>query len=287
MNRKALYFLQKIDANFTNRLRVNITSLRTIVTRVVTVVLTLVILVNLAGCTRPFIDESRFTGETLPPAIDIMSREEIEARGITADDVLAVYDQLALIAVRYFWKGTKAHIGDEFYKITAAFSDISPKRQYDTQWDSQDEIVCPYYAIMENFGGAQAWQPEHESFNEEIYPITFSIDIGYEGNIFEHREFTDFGITKEEFIKIADAFSGPEFTITHDYLVQEHGKASSLVWDDVGKLAYPAFIIDRETISNITDQQLLWDLYEAAYNSLYRINFREHYRTYNDLTVDP
>lgn len=289
MNSKVLNYLSEKKDNFMDWFEANKQSIKTNATKVIATGLTLAMLTNVGGCKNsdapPFINPNAFTGETLPPAIETRPQEEIIETGITAEDVLAIYDQLSLIAIQKFWSSSKEDWGDDFYKINATFSSISTPNE--TIWNPQKsthvERSQPYYTYDTLYESPLPWQTPPYSYSELVYPVKFSIDVGFNNNIFTHQSFDGFGIYASQFIPIAHDFGSEQFNLTNEYInsVYEPG---SLVHTIHSATAFTPFTITRDDILQITDQDILWNLYNCGVSSLYSINFPEEYS--NNTTFD-
>lgn len=291
MYNKALCDLAEKYISVTDRLKVS--GKRTVATA-----LTLAILISLVGCAwpqgsigthtkHPRISDDRFTGETLPAVMEVRPKEEIEQNGITPEDVLAIYDQWAMLALHHWWADSKERWGDDFNDLSAAFNSITPIMVTDLDFETDERMyrMKAYYIEEMDFDGTNYWQTDAQTYEETIYKIRVTIDVGYKGEVFSWGDF-DVGILEADFLPIAEGFGSEPFEITQEKLIEIYGKHTLITTLD-GGTGYSAFIIDRQTLLGITDQTLLWSLYNAAKNSLYSINFRDHYNTYHDLSVEP
>lgn len=251
--------------------------------RAAAITVTLAMLISLTGCAQP----ERFTGETLPATMEAKPQEEIEQNGITPEDVLAIYDQWAMVALHHWWSDAKSRWGDDFNNITATFNSITPEMVTDNDFETHERTyrMKAYYTETLDFDGTNYWQIDAKPHDETIYLITVNIDVGYKGEVFSSGEF-QLGISEADFLPIAEGFGSEPFEISLEKLIEIYGKHTLIATLD-GGTGYSAFIIDRQTILGITDPELLWSLYNAAKNSLYSLNFRDHYNTYHDLTVIP
>lgn len=263
------------------------------------ITVTLAMLISLTGCAQPhglvgthtkhqLIADEEFTGETLPATMEAKPQEEIEQNGITPEDVLAIYDQWAMVALHHWWSDSKDRWGDDFNNITATFNSITPVMAIDYDFETEEKtyrMKAYYTASLDEFDGTNYWQNDPKPHDETIYPITVNIDVGYKGEVFSSGEF-ELGISEADFLPIAEGFGSEPFEISVEKLIEIYGKHTMIANLDAGT-GYSAFIIDRQTILGITDPELLWSLYNAAKNSLYSLNFRDHYNTYHDLTVIP
>lgn len=302
MNSKVLNYLSEKKDSFMDWFETNKTNIKTNATKVIATGLTLAALTNMAGCNNqlvgsdgthskhPMISDEQFTGETQPPVLEVRPKEEITKENITAEDVLAAYDQLSLLALHHFWADAKERWGDDFNNLTASFVSITPQyvQDYDFTTDENRNRMKAYYTYDQFFDGVNHWQMEELSYaGEPIYTFEFNIDIGYKGEVFDCGAFTTFGMYQSDFLPIANGFKSEPFNITASKLEEIYGGQSLITNFDHNKIGYSSFIIDRSTILNIQDMELLWSLYHAAHNSIYSINFRDHYNKYNDIEMEP
>jgi hypothetical protein len=94
-------------------------------------------------------------------------------------------------------------------------------------------------------------------------------------------------MSESDFLPIAKGFNSEPFEISRSKLEYMYGGTTMITKLDWGQTGYPLFIIDRQTILNIKDTDLLWALYNAAQNSLYSINFHDHYTEHNNIEMLP
>lgn len=301
MNSKVLNYLSEKKDSFMDWFEANKTNIKTNATKVIATGLTLAALTNIAGCKQlagsdgphtkhPMISDDRFTGETLPPTIEaVRPKEEITVENITAEDVLATYDQLSMLALHHYWANSKEQWGEDFSNVTATFNSITPNFAPDNnlQTGEQNYRMTKYYTYSDFFDGRSYWQHEPQNFSERVYTVCFNMDIGYKGEIFDWGIFDPFGILESDFLPIAEGFHSEPFEITKSKLEELYGTTTTITNIDHGQTGYSSFIIDRNTILNITDKNLLWALYNAAHNSLYSINFNEHYNKHNNIEMEP
>ena len=236
------------------------------------IALILSLLTCLPGC-----DLARSAGllpaETLPQAIEGRPRNEIQQEGITAEDVLAVYDQLAAITTKYLYSDIKDTMGDVYNNMDARFVSITAPLEYKIpDGYSEDGIPLSFYPLIDEHLSPAHWLEDDRMYN--VYPITFHADVLYGRNVLDHKY--EFLVWNDaDFDLIAQAFGSTSFIVTEDTIEQEPNKTGAYLYSDisyVGKPAYPAFTITREVIENANEEQL-WALYNAATNGFLTTNF--------------
>ena len=287
--------------------------LKTLGKRTVVIVATLALMNCMAGCENHHDDDlpnnhvftvddfrrdEAFIGQTVPATIEVRPQEEIEQSGITPEDVLAVYDQLACLTVLHHYAAQKENIGEQYYDLSATFTKIEPDEigLENTETKIYEEYILPYYT-KDGFYGSHPWQREcplweYQLVRKDIIVFVIHFDYAFEGELINSVDF-QFGVSESDFLPIAEGFNSEPFQLTPEVNEELWGRfmpsdmlplVSSL---NAYNIAYPAFTIDRETILGITDQDLLWALYNAAQNSMYFLNFSEHYNTHHDLAAAP
>lgn len=295
-------FLTRMKDRFMCWLKADKMNLKIAGTKVITTGLIIAALANMTGCygqlvgdkpsphtKHPLLDDKHFAGEFLPETYEVRPLAEIEETGILAEDVLSVYDQLAMLALHRYWAPRKEQWGDDFNNLSATFTSITPNWNFDTNvlTGERENRMKKYYTYSDSFDGTQvSWQYEPQTYTERVYGICFNMDIGYKGEKIDSGVFDPFGILESDFLLIAEGFGSIPFEITREKLEQLYGSTgTTITMVDENQTGYSAFTIDRDTILNITDKKLLWSLYNAAQNSLYSVNFNKHYNTYHNLEI--
>lgn len=211
--------------------------------------------------------------DSLPPYITgehfekpvLRTDEEIAETGLTTEDVLNAYDDLAWKITEFRWKrdinnwgqDIEKDLSAQFDKITVCNPDLEPITQY------------PFYGIND-----YEHSFDHPWFNQELsirdtYCVNFSADSVL-GEQLVKTEIYNMGIFKEQFEPVADTFGKGKFIFTEEKLRSLPNRDILEFLDFVGLPVYYPFEITRETIENATQEQL-YLLYDMC-KSLYSIN---------------
>lgn len=115
----------------------------------------------------------QYKEEDLPPVINHRTEEEIAQTGLTAQDVLNAYDQLAIDIARAFTTHD-AYISlpeETRNKVVAEFESLSPWSFYygDPISGKTLTVNAPFYALDPNFEAKQPWQRYKGDFSD-IFP---------------------------------------------------------------------------------------------------------------------
>lgn len=206
--------------------------------------------------------------------------EEIEQSGITAEDVLALYDDLAekCVEAHYATTNWKEELGERFNELDGQFISISPTTINEIGYENN--YVLPFYLQASVFRPSNRWSTESSSpyytnqkfINEEIYETVLTIkqNFGEKSGTKDYQ----WGVPKASFDKVLQAFNTPTITLdkealegkipnVHFYQIEEN-----YLW---GTTAYNSVPLSREIIANATPEQL-WALYDLI-NSMIELNF--------------
>lgn len=221
--------------------------------------------------------------------VTLRPREEIEQTGITAQDVLDLYDEFARDAVRAYngFEGSQIHLD----KLTGDFISLSPQIVIDPTTYDRLPIAC--YIKETEFKPNQKWLTEssHQLYNPNIQNVgdvyLMTLLVHQHGIGREHdNHLKNFAIPAKEFDKLMLAFNNSQFNITNEY-IQDKNELFELD-KHIGKTAYNSIIFDKDLIANATEDQL-WALYNAM-ESLYSLNFYgelpQNNKDYTDLEID-
>jgi len=182
--------------------------------------------------------------------------EDIQATGITAEDVLAEYDRVALLALNSFiLRISDNEEGFDWKYLSAQFSSLNVSQENmptsNGTWDLQ-------------------YEPFHRASNNK-----YCLQFNYQGSFKNEPESLDiisFYISKEEFENILNAYNIKSFQITEEYLnsLGPMGKEFYSYCININTTVYEPFQLTRELIQTSTEEQL-WALYNAR-NSIYALN---------------
>lgn len=191
------------------------------------------------------------TGCTIGPLYPIVAtkpRDEIEEIGITAEDVLAVYDNLCLQKLYETFLHHKDDYGDDWYNLSAQFQSIKTDKRI-LQISNND---VPEYDYIN--------EPFYHMFNDEGYCLTYNF-YGALNN--DSREFSkNVQISPVTFESLMESLKISPFTLTDEYWQNNPQHATDYNYV-TGVDVYEPITIDRETIINATEEQL-WTLYDVG-----------------------
>ncbi|MGM9681268.1 MAG: hypothetical protein ACI3XR_07165 [Eubacteriales bacterium] len=197
--------------------------------------------------------------------------EEIEESGITAEDVLAVYDKLALaIEKKRFPRET---IGPDYLeaydKQTAQFESITVETYSDPIFETDGikmiDYQFPFFIKRNSFSIGQLG--EQTELENKVYTCFFNYNV-VSDNKYYNETFEGCGIIDYEFEDVMKSFNLSPSTITEDKLAL--GPSTDFFRFELGQTCYPPIKIDRELIQSANKEQLL-SLYNMI-NSIQVIN---------------
>lgn len=212
--------------------------------------------------------------------------DEIEQTGIKAEDVLALYDDLAEKCVEAHHSTTswKDNLGDRFTDLDGQFVSITPTSSYVTK-DRQSNYKLPIYTRLPYFSTSNNWilMPDSQYFNpnnsvifdDNIYKTDLLINCNLDGDRLSSLR-VDCGIYKDDFEAVLKAFNVPSFALTEEYFSSDPNASTDLIEDlksgnIFGNTVYEGITIDRQLLQNATQEQL-WALYNMIDNII-EINF--------------
>lgn len=207
--------------------------------------------------------------------------EEIEQTGIKAEDVLALYDDLAekCVEAHYSVTNWKDLLGDKFYDLDGAFVSITPETTNEIGYE--DNYSLPFYLTTNHFSPSNLWSTEisspyyannKEFFYEDIYKTNLTVNMNLDKST-DTLTF-EWGIPKSKYDEVLSALNTPTTTLNKSDL---EGKIPNNFYYLIdyknlwGTPAFDAIPITRETILNATPNQL-WALYNLI-NCMIELNF--------------
>ena len=208
-------------------------------------------------------DTGIFDGERYEelPTINHRTEEEIAATGLTAQDVLNAYDQLATDIMRlHYSDSTYNYIPQEMAEsLVAKFESISTWRHefYNTNTHLYEFTACPFYAFDPNY----LPQSDFAGYNDSIpnipaYVITLSMECYIDGVVFDR--FKTVGVEENQFEQTMTAFGQKSFFLEHDTFMEKLEQVDD--YNDFSQFynqkGYEPMEISRETIMNATPEQL-------------------------------
>ncbi len=209
----------------------------------------------------------RYTEDDLPAKIEHRTEEEIAQTGLTAQDVLNAYDQLAIdIAIAYYSSELYNGALSEEAKnnITATFESLTPQAHpyLDEKTQEENVIIAPFYALDKEFLPRQFWQDL--KFNTiPAYITTLNLQVYVDGVTFAQRIET-LGVEQQAFEKMLSTFNKETFYLDNNFLLTKVDKSKigyfrKYLYQNV----YEPLDIARDTIQNASPKQL-----EAIYQML-------------------
>lgn len=182
------------------------------------------------------------------PIASMKELEEIQEAGITAEDVLAVYDNFCLQKLYETFLHHKEDYGDDWYNFSAQFQSIKTHKRI-LQISNND---VPEYDYIH--------EPFYHMFNDEGYCLTYNF-YGALNN--DSREFSkNVQIVPVTFESLMDSLNVSPFSLTDEYWQNNPQHATDYNYP-TGVDVYEPITIDRETIINATEEQL-WKLYNVG-----------------------
>lgn len=205
---------------------------------------------------------------------------------ITADEVLALYDEFAHAIVKgaYSSEYNRELLGDQYNRLTGEFLTISTNSSFIS--NDEGNIVehkHPFYSIYENFKPSSSWNNSPDTlfyienmptFNNTVYAITLNVNsIDIKDNIPFKETYSYTGISKESMEELLNTFEKKEIIITDEHITDAPNcKYCSCM---VGETVYEPMDITRETIQNSTPAQL--SALKDVLNSMIAINIYGEY----------
>lgn len=237
--------------------------------RVLSLLLSISVLFGTVGCGQDA------ETDDLTAAAVIKAEEQLITDGITPEDVLAVYNELARDAFRaaYATEEQKSKLIYDLDNFSAKFISFTPPT-------TNLGKVFYFYYLSSTYYVRGPWRHiEGGTFYREEtpeIPNTYEIRLNTRVScpIRSEDENLAMGISKDAMEEIFKAFDIASFTMTKEWMsAQEDVNLASMGMIVLGETVYEGFSVDKNTIKNATEEQL-WALYHAI-ESLYSINF--HY----------
>ena len=221
--------------------------------------------------------------------VTLRPREEIEQTGITAEDVIALYNEFARDAVRAHlgFPGNPSHVSN----LSGSFVSILPQMIYHPE--TREKLFAPCYVKEDNFTPSHDWLTDstHQLYNpniqnvEDVYLITLHVQQQGTGRV-QDRYLENFAIPATVFENLMTVLNNERFNITNEY-AQDQNELFELN-NCIGQPAYNTITFDKELLTNANEEQL-WALYNAM-ESLYSLNFYgelpQNDKDYTDLEID-
>lgn len=213
-------------------------------------------------------------------ALPIRPIEDIKETGITADDVLAAYDKLALAIEkkRYPRENVDPDYLEAYDKATAQFESITVETYEHPVFEIGGDVTLTYYQFpfFIKRSSFRVGEPgEQIQVDNKIYTCSFHYNIvnnnKYYNETFGADGHKSCGIIDYEFEDVMKSFNSPPSTITEDKLAL--GPFEGFFELQLGQTCYAPMKIDRELIQSANEEQL-WALYNMIH-SIYSINIEE------------
>lgn len=202
----------------------------------------------------------------LPPAIEHRTEDEIAETGLSAQDVLNAYDQLAIdIAKALYASNYYRDLSEDAYKKMAVQFESIGTWEYDAPAGNGDWTIktAPFYATDPYYTAQQTWQSFKMDYSHKFpaVPTTLKFKTFLDGVCFT-TTIQNAGIEPNQFAQTMEAFGNKPEVVTDEYLEAHVDKPEDFV-KFMDQNAYPALTISRDLINNATPEQL-----EALYNML-------------------
>ncbi len=222
-------------------------------------------------------DTGYYNGERYEevPTINHRTEAEIEATGLTAQDVLNAYDKMVTDAL-------KADLASPFYSflpddvrkdVVGKFVSITPRVYEDPDMNI---IEAPFYVFDTDYLPEVYYPPLPVT---PAYPVSLNIEMYVDGVICETRLFV--GVQKTQFEQAMSVFGQKPYIFDYEtfketektfkiyeyYEINKYNPLAKYIEEEV----YEPITISIETILNATPEQL-----QVLYNlisSIYSINF--------------
>ncbi len=221
--------------------------------------------------------------------LEIRDLEEIKEKGIKAEDVLALYDNLALTLEhsQYPKSSVNESLWEAYDATTAEFESFTVRKFDKISFGHNGEEVeifdYPFFIESLTYSPSCHWSPIKEDPLSDVFVGIFNYNIVLD-NTYYNRQNRNFGIYDKEFGKTMDAFKIPASTLSKDK--QAFADIDDYFEPLVGQTIYGPLVIDRNLILNANEEQL-WALYNM-FNSMYSINIEgtlpNNQKSENELT---
>ena len=187
--------------------------------------------------------------------------EEIEATGITAEDVLAIYDQLAWDFGLKVWDVRFPEVDDSYF--SAQFDRIDVLNYNHLDPELADSLAYPFYGVSQHgHRNDFFWFEEKDKKTfMEAYDFNF-----YQTSVYGYQLLDTtiqcVGAHRDQFEPVMDSFGVEKFFLTEEFIENCGYKYPWDLYNYLNKEVYKPFAITRETIENATEEQLylLYDL---------------------------
>lgn len=214
--------------------------------------------------------------QNITPITTTRSPEEIEETGLTANDVLAAYDELASDVFAAIFKEPENSYYDGY---SCSFVSISPMQMDFNNGDgSFSRQTIPYYHKEDKFRPMQFWfNNEGGSFyglnNQQIdnvYLVSLNLQF-IRGSEVIHRTNNNWLITEDVMANLMQAYDSDPFFVTQDTINASSQPESVFCFAPEDDMVYQPITIDRELIKNSNEEQLTALM--NAIQSMYSLNF--------------
>jgi len=192
------------------------------------------LLVGATGC-------GLFSNETKFPIVSVKPFEEIQEQGITAQDVLNLYDYYSLQHLYHYLDSAQGYLN--FDKLSAQFEHIT----------------------VDNFNGGAHPEPFfHNMFSYPSWDNGYFVGFYYDAAYGKKSETTYKSalIPQVEFEDLMKVFNVKSFELTDEYWANNPQEAENYGYR-TEDIVYEPFVFSRETIQNANEEQL-WALYNVG-----------------------
>ena len=200
--------------------------------------------------------------EELPPTIEHRTDEEIAQTGLTAQDVLNAYDQLAIdVAKAFYTHDQYSALPDEVKNsITAEFESITPWSYFYIDNESGDAVTvtAPFHALNKEFEAKQQWQGYKENAGHifPAYSTTLNFKTYIDGVCF-NQTINNIGVEQNQFEQMLSTFNKESYFMDQTTLLSKIDESQFRKFEQyLYQNVYEPLNITRDLINNATPEQL-------------------------------
>jgi len=212
------------------------------------------------------------------PVETTRSPEEIEETGLTANDVLAAYDELARDSYDAFYGVKYDSDGNKIYEYIPTFESISPmSMEYNDGNGNLIPFQYPFFYKEKQFTPFFAWFREEGNmfYGMDTNSIPNAYLVSLNIKLTKDKKLSDlpcpyWTIPNNMMRKLMSAFGVTEFKITEE-LANSSSYPSSVYDIAMGQKVFSPITISRETIQNASPEQL--EVLMEAVRYMYSCNF--------------
>ena len=248
--------------------------MKTITKTTAAILIIAILLGGMGGCTN--------NAATIDPIETTRPLEEIEKTGITPEDVLAAFDELARDTFRgkYGIKELRESLYYDLDAFVVQFDRISPFEF----GNRPNNWTLPYFYIEDDpdgFTPFHSWLslPDSIFYNPNIQPfhdvytvtLNATVCVANKSDNFQ----VDLTIPKDAMEKVFAAYGLKSYTMTKEKAKELDERARVISLTKIDETVYEPLTIDRVVIAESTEEQL-WAIYNLL-RPIYSIDFYGEY----------